>query len=50
VEGLEFVPAGSGLSGGEVVAWVNDVGGLLIRLEGHGKVIVKEIFFRSSFG
>lgn len=49
VEGLEFVPAGPDLDGGEFVDWVPAIGGLLARLEGHGNVIVKEIFFLSSF-
>ena len=49
VDGLEFVPAGSNLDGGEFVGWVPGIGGLLTRLECHGNVIVKEMFFFPSF-
>ena len=56
MDGLEFVTAGSDFGGGEstggvfAVGRVVVVGGLLTRLEGHGNVIVKDIFFLSSFG
>ena len=30
--------------------WMAAVGGVLARLEGHGNVIVKDMFFLSSFG
>jgi hypothetical protein len=48
VDGLEIVPAVSDL---ESIGGVNVVGGLLAgtRLEGHGNVIVKDIFLLSSF-
>jgi hypothetical protein len=49
VDGLEFVPAGSDFGGGESIGGMNVTGGLLTRLEGHGNVIVKEMFFLSSF-
>lgn len=49
MDGLEFVPAGSDLGGGESIGGMSVVGGLLTRLEGHGNVIVKDIFFFSSF-
>jgi hypothetical protein len=50
VDGLEFVTAGSDFGGDESTGGVVVVGGLLTRLEGHGNVIVKDIFFLSSFG
>ena len=49
MDGLEFVPAGSDFGGGGSIGGVTVVGGLLTRLEGHGNVIVKDIFFLSSF-
>ena len=49
MDGLEFVFADSDLGGGGSTGGVNVVGGLLTRLEGHGNVIVKDIFFFSSF-
>lgn len=49
MDGLEIVPAVSDLGGGESIGGMNVVGGLLTRLEGHGNVIVKDIFFLSSF-
>ena len=49
MDGLEFAPTSSDLRGGESIGGVNVVGGLLTRLEGHGNVIVKDIFFLSSF-
>lgn len=48
VEGRELVPAGSDRCGGRFMGWAPPIGGLLTR-RGHGRVIVKEMFFRSSF-
>jgi hypothetical protein len=49
VEGREFVLACSETGGGEFVDLVRAAGGVF-RRDGQGKVIVKEIFLRSSFG